>query len=143
MIGVKFVPVEADEIPFVVDAWVRSFRDSPWAGCISNDRYQEVMRERVNDLLARGVRVVVAVPEEGKRRVFGFIATEAPDIIHYVYVKKSVRKLGLASRLVAECAATSGRFTFRTPASDFLFRRNYTWTPVPARVTIWNNHASQ
>ncbi len=141
MQGVAFDKAAPDEIKFIVDAWVRSFRDSPWAGCIGNDKYQEVMRERVNGLLARGVQCTVAFPDivgEGPRRLLGFVATEQPDLLHYIYVKRGARRMGLASRLIEEYAPHRGRFTFRTPASDMLFRRGYVWTPVPARLVDLN-----
>lgn len=137
MQGYNFLPMQPDETKFVVDSWVRSFRDSPWAGCIANDRYQEVMRETVNSLLARGVRVIVAIPSEGPRRVCSYIATEAPDLVHYIYTKNGSRKLGLAAELLAKYGPPTGRLTFRTPASEFLLRRGFTWTPVPARLTDW------
>jgi hypothetical protein len=101
------------------------------------------MRERVNSLLARGVRVTVAFPVEGPRRVLGYIATESPDIAHYVYVKNGSRRLGLASRLISEYARDAKRFTFRTPASDMLFRRGFIWTPVPARLVELNETPSK
>ena len=137
MEGFKLVPAEADEIPFIVDAWARSFRDSPWAGCISNEHYQEAQRATINDLLARGARATVAVPTEGPRRVCGFVAFEAPDIIHYVYTKRWARKRGLANSMISFAAPNGGRFSFRTPSSEFLLRRGFKWNPIPARVTTW------
>lgn len=136
MLGYNFSLMQPDEVKFIVDSWVRSFRDSPWAGCIANDQYQEVMRGTVNGLLARGVRVVVATTAEGPRRVCGYIATEAPDLIHYIYVKNGSRKLGLANELLKH-GPQMGRLTFRTPASEFLLKRGFSWTPVPARLTEW------
>ena len=137
MEGFTFCGVAADEVPFVVDSWARSFRDSPWAGCLSNEHYQEAQRATINDLLARGVHVCVAIPQQGDRRVCAFVAYEAPDVIHYVYTKQKFRKMGLADALIEFTAIKRGRFTFRTPASEFLLRRGFVWTPIPARVTCW------
>lgn len=128
-----------DEIDFIHDAWTRSFRDSDWAGCVTNDKYHEVQRWTILSLLARGARLLVIVNELGPRRVLGFICYEAPNLVHYVYVKKPARGLGLSSALLARVCRdlgldTPGRFTHRTRASAGLLRKGWRHWPAGARI---------
>ena len=63
-----------DEQPLVVDAWVRSFRDSPYAGCIGNDHFQAAQRRTVEDILLRPeTRALVAIAPGPTKRVMGFV----------------------------------------------------------------------
>ena len=37
----------ADEWPLVFDTWARSFKKSPWAGCVPNHKYDDVSRAAI------------------------------------------------------------------------------------------------
>lgn len=123
-----------DDVPFVLDAWTRSFRESPWAGTVRNDEYQKVQRSTIAGLLARGSRIHVATDASGSR-LLGFCVVEAGRYLHYCYVKRPFRNLGLARDLVrASGMHVPGVFTHRTRASDCLLRAGWQWDPIPARV---------
>lgn len=122
---------------FVLDGWIRSWRTSPWAGCVTNDRIFEVTRGAVIDLLERGMKIVVG---EVADRLVGFVAYERPDILHYVFVKRrGFRGLGIGRMLVTEAAidmglTEPGRFTHRTTQAGWLLSDGWTWDPVPVRT---------
>jgi hypothetical protein len=127
----------------VYDAWARSFRKSPWAGCVLNKDYDTVSRNTIGEILDRGARVIVAVQDiEGGRRVMGYSVSE-PDIavLHWIYVKDTYRVKGLqvGSQLLAETTKEwhPGRgkvYTHRTPASSKFLGQGWTHDPVAARV---------
>lgn len=136
-----------DEFPLIFDSWARSFRKSPWAGCIPNHLYDQVSRATINDILNRGARVIVAVQEvEGGRRVMGYSVSEpeVPGVLHWLFVKRDYRGFGVGSALLDETVRdwplTPPRrwsYTHRTAASNrFLARypHQFHWDPVPARV---------
>lgn len=128
-----------DEMDFIVDAWTRSFRDSDWAGCVTNDKYQEVQRWTITSLLARGARLRVVVNALGKRRVLAWICYEEPNLVHYVYVKKAARGMGLCTALLAHVQDeleldTPGKFTHRTRASSGLLKQGWRHWPAGARI---------
>ncbi len=128
-----------DEMDFIIDAWTRSFRDSDWAGCITNDKYQETARWTITSLVARGAKLRVAVNSIGPRRVLAFACFEEPNLLHYVYVKKPARGLGLCTALLAHVSDslgldTPGRFTHRTRASSGLLRKGWRHWPAGARI---------
>lgn len=123
-LGLVFRPVAPDELSFVLDSWLKSYRGSPWAGVLRNNRYFEETRGTIEDLLARGAKLNACVVEE-TQRIVGFICNESKDLqacIHYVYVKDPYRRLGVAKELVRQ--ATEGSrfvfYTFRTRASKFI-----------------------
>jgi len=142
---VKFDAPRPDEYSLVYDSWARSFRKSPWAGCIPNHLYDQVSRAGIADILDRGARVVCAVQEldEGARRVMGYAVSE-PNVLHWLFVKRDYRGFGVGSALLRETIRDwlppgEGNpqwvYTHRTNASArFLARHPFVWDPVPARV---------
>jgi hypothetical protein len=131
---------EPGDFPFVLDGWIRSWRTSPWAGCIPNNMIWEVTRSCVAGLMTRGARLDVAevARTDGTKRLVGFVCFEAPDLVHYVFVKKTgFRGFGIG-RLLLDHASYAlgirvGRYTHRTQQSHRLFDASWTWDPISPR----------
>lgn len=137
-----------DEFAFIFDSWARSFRKSPWAGCVVNTLYDAVSRATSAAIVDRGARVLVAVtaiagqedafPEV--RRVMGYSVSE-PDsrVLHYLYVKDDFRRMGIGRALLEQtCPEGEWSYSHRTRTSErFLNRksRRFFWDPVTARVS--------
>lgn len=89
---VNYRPAQPADIPFILDSWMKSWRNSPWAGTIPNNRYFETQRDCIEQLIARGMEVIVAT-HEPTGRILGYIAyeqtqdTPARTVVHYLYVK--------------------------------------------------------
>jgi ribosomal protein S18 acetylase RimI-like enzyme len=140
MIVDAFDAPTAEEYSLIYDSWARSFRKSPWAGCVPNHLWDGVSRACIAELLNRSL-IVVAVKqlENGTRRVMGYSVSE-PGVLHWLYVKDDFRGMGVGKALLQ--AVTHGWeqhvYTHRTRASDkFLHRASGTswiWDPVLARV---------
>lgn len=134
-------PLQPGDQPFVLDGWIRSWRTSPWAGCIPNNRVWEVTRDAIAGLCLRGAQIDVAVARgTDVERLVGFVCYEPKDLIHYVFVKRrGFRGLGIGRQLVDHAGRTlglaqPGRFTHRTTGSKLLLDAGWTWDPIPARV---------
>lgn len=127
----------ADEFPLVFDAWARSFKKSPWAGCVPNHLWDQVSRECAHQIVNRGARVLVAVTElpDGTRRVMGYSVSEpGKKVLHWLFVKKDYRGMGVGKTLLAEtCPGHGWTYTHRTRASA-RFLPGFTWDPTAARV---------
>lgn len=131
----------AEDLPFILDGWIRSWRTSPWAGTVPNNMIWEVTRATIAGLLTRGARIRVAevARESGGTRLVGFVCFEGPDIVHYIFVKKTgFRGLGIGKLLLNDAVGHfyfegPGRFTHRTLASRWLADLGWTWDPVAAR----------
>lgn len=128
----------AEEFPLVFDSWANSFRKSPWAGCISNRLYDEVMRTTLAEIIDRGARIRVAVLtlEDGTRRVLGYSVSEpSKGVLHWVYVKQPFRGVGVGRKILEEaCPTGDWKYTFRTRASTKFLGGRFEHDPVPARV---------
>lgn len=133
-----------EDMKCVTDNWLKAFRDSPYAGCVTNDQYFDVHYETLRQLFTRGTKILVACNKDDVDQIIGWVAVE--DVkggvaVHFVYVKDGFRKRGLGTELVrravdAYCTrnnVVSPRrfYTFRTRASSYLFRD---WQHEPAIV---------
>lgn len=137
----QYGPPDAEEYPLIFDSWARAFQKSPWAGCVPNHKWDEVSRAGISEILDRGALVLVAFTplEDGTRRVAGYAVSEpARKILHWVYVKRDYRGMGLGTELldktVGEAAGWS--YTFRTKASAGFLGSALRWDPVAARVKV-------
>lgn len=122
-------PAEPAEHALVIDAWVRSFRNSKYAGNIANDEYPVAARNTVNRLVDRST---VDVVRASNGRVMGFIVVEG-TVLHYIYTKRWHRKGGVA-RALLEAHPEVTVYTHKTDACGWLEKRGLRWDPVPSRV---------
>lgn len=122
-----FRPFRPSDLKCVVNNWLKAFRDSPWAGCVSNDQYYEVHHEVLRQLFNRGAKVLVACEAADPDQILGWVCIEdvpGGAAVHFVYVKEGYRRKGLASELLERALEGKvGRrfYTFRTRASSYLF----------------------
>lgn len=131
---------QPEEFAFVFDSWARSFRRSPWAGCVPNHLYPAVSREGSKCIVDRPTaRVVVAVAPGDTRRVMGYyVAEPEKGVLHWLYVKEAFRRMGIGRALLehatAQFPAGDWTYTFRMPASAAFLGGRFHWDAVPARV---------
>lgn len=118
----KIRPSTKEDVSFVMDSWLRSFRKSPYSGVVPRNLYVQVYSECIRQLLARGARLMVACNPEAPEQILGFICYESPGVLHYVYVKELYRDSGIAKSLVAYAGLDrkTMRYTFRTFGSRWL-----------------------
>lgn len=89
---INYRPATSADVPFILDSWMKSWRMSSWAGTIPNNRYYDVQRDCIEQLIARGMDILVAA-HAGTDRILGWVAYEltqdapARTVIHYLYVK--------------------------------------------------------
>lgn len=106
-----------DDIRFIFDSWLRSWRKSPWAGIIPNNVYFPLTRSVIEQLVARGAEFKVACLAADPERILGWICYEqvGPDaVVHYLYVKDPYLNLGIGEALVSQAPGRQpGFYTFR------------------------------
>jgi hypothetical protein len=93
-----------DDLPMVFDSWLKSWRVSKWAGTIPNHLYFETQRVLIEDLIARGAKIVVAHPEGHPDVIMGWACGELKEgktVLNYAYVKDPYLGLGILERLLA------------------------------------------
>jgi L-amino acid N-acyltransferase YncA len=98
-------PAKEDDFAFILDSWLKSTRDEPWAGVVCNNMAMAVLQETVRQLMLRGMKVSVAVNPERDEQIVGWLASEPgrpPEVIvHAIYVKQPFRRMGTAKQLLA------------------------------------------
>ena len=123
----------AGDHPFVVDSWVKSYqsyalsRDCEHcnnAGRIyRGNRFLRGHKRLIRDILARsGTALLVACHPDDPEPILGWACSEN-GVLHYVFVKKDVRRVGVASALLAPFGAGTV-YTHRcnlTPPVDWVY----------------------
>lgn len=134
--AIRIRPMRPEDLNFILDGWIRSWRTSPWAGCVPNNMIWEVTRSTVAGLMTRGATIDVAEVDnsEGEPRLVGFICHEGGRYLHYLFVKRNgFRGFGIGSLLLNYAFDEPGIFTHRTPACNWLLNNGWRWDPIPAR----------
>lgn len=90
------------DIPFIVDAWVESYRSSSRAREAGRS-YRRGQRALVRRILERAA-CVVACLEKDNDAIAGFAVTEG-DTIHYVFVRDAFTRVGLATSMLLPFAS--------------------------------------
>lgn len=110
-----------DDMPFVLDSWMKSWRTSAWAGTIPNNIYFATQRDCIEQLIARGAKILIASHSK-TNRILGWVCYEltqdspARTVINFLYVKDAYLRLtpsigaALADRVPG---AKPGYFTHR------------------------------
>jgi hypothetical protein len=89
-----------EDLPFIYSTWLKCFRhSSTFAKEISNDIYYKYHQMVIDRILNRGATIYVACDKLSPETVFGYILGEG-DVLHFLYVKKSFRKLGIGTALL-------------------------------------------
>lgn len=103
---------EPGDLRFVVGGWHASNRYAPASQGVKHAIYEED-RWRIEDTIGRS-DVLVATTAEDTNALFGFACYQTgPDRprIHYVYVKRDARRLGIARALLSHLAHEPAWFT--------------------------------
>jgi hypothetical protein len=114
---VAYRKARPDDIRFVFDSWLRSWRKSPWAGVIPNNVYFPLTRSVIEQLIARGAEIEVACLAADPECILGWICHEqtGPNaVVHYLYVKDPYLGLGIDEALIDRIPGNKpGFYTFR------------------------------
>src|SRR5690349_1405277 len=94
---------------FIVDGWMVSYQRSREVQDLPPDVYCPAQRAFIHRSLRVG-QATLAVNREDPSQFFGFIAFERDTstlaaVVHYVYVKKTFRGMGIGGLLVDEVLA--------------------------------------
>jgi hypothetical protein len=127
-----------DDLPDVVHTWLSSFRNSKWAGTIPNNLFNEVQARAIRQLFDRGATVTCCVNPLRPEQVLGWICTETTrkgePVVHYVFVKPSVRQHGIARTLFAATGIDpKSHFAYTHRTDDAAYFPGGMFAPMIAR----------
>lgn len=99
---IKIRNIEQSDVPFMFNAWLRSFRSGRFANKVDNSIYFAEQHKVIEKLVSRCTLSVACNPEE-PGLIYGFIAHEMVEgifVLHYIYVKHTFRNLGIGKELL-------------------------------------------
>lgn len=110
-----FRPLTAEDLPIIMDSWAESFRSGVRShAAISPEEFHSFHRPNRERFFSKGnVTCIIAANPEDPWHVIGWIAVESiPSglILHYLYVKGSYRKRGIAMQLLKRGLPTAPVF---------------------------------
>lgn len=87
-----------DDIGYVFDTYLNTWRHSNFAGTIRNNLFYDAQRQTLEDLIARGAKILVACDDRTPGVIQGWACYELKEelpILHYIYERPGYRTLNL------------------------------------------------
>ena len=106
---------DADDAGFVFSYWLRDFYErSAFCKGIAKSTFMSLHHLLLERVVARSV-IWIACSADDPSLIYGFICVEGP-VLHYLYVKRRFRGLGIATALlgIADMASGPKAFTHLT-----------------------------
>jgi ribosomal protein S18 acetylase RimI-like enzyme len=106
---VRIRPANQEDVGFIFNSWLRSYKPSFFSRLIDNRVYFE-NHHKLLENLAKTSTFTIACDKDDPSQIYGYICYEkiqGISAIHYIYVKHSFRKLGIAKLLLKESGHTS------------------------------------
>lgn len=114
-----------EDVSFIFNSWLKSYRDSQFAKQITNTIYFAQQHKLIEKLLET-CQVFVACNSTNPGDLYGYICFEKVDsiyVLHYIYVKHTYRKLGIAKMLAYYtdfCEEMANMYTHASKNSEHL-----------------------
>ena len=140
---IRFRTYAPEDRNFILNSWLKSYRKSLSVKDVDQRVYFHNQADLVDALIQRS-HVVVAVSEKDPTDIYGYIIREkvgSTNVIHYIYVKKTYRLLGVGHHLLiaADCDPDKGMaYTHHTHVANKLrYKYNALFNPY---VLIFNDY---
>ena len=129
-------PANANDGPFLLNSWLKSYarhRDSLFYAQVSKETYFTKHHKAIIGLLGNST-VTMAVNKDDQEQILGWACyqnLDDKDVLHYIYVKHSLRGFGVGTGLLAYATPTEKpiEVSHITPSGLALWRANFDSTP--------------
>lgn len=123
------------DVNFILNSWLKSWRVCKHSGVIGNNKYYEVTKDVIENLIARGAELKVACLFSDENHILGWICIEriktGQSVVHYLYIKDPYLTMGVPEALT-NLVPDTGFYTFKfNQVREFLPK--YKWVPEIAR----------
>jgi ribosomal protein S18 acetylase RimI-like enzyme len=95
-------PANSEDVGFIFNAWLKSFRNSEFASDIANEIYF-AEHHKVIEALLKNYEVVIACNKDDNSQIYGFICAGLTDgifTVNFTYVKHTFRRMGIGKALL-------------------------------------------
>lgn len=99
---IRLRPANQEDVPFIFNSWLKSYRNSLFARNITNTTYFTEHHKLIQRIVKKN-QVIVACNDQDPSQVYGYICAGHIDgifVLHYIYVKHSFRNLGVGKALL-------------------------------------------
>jgi ribosomal protein S18 acetylase RimI-like enzyme len=99
---IRLRPATEEDVPFVFNSWLKSYRSSVATKHISNTIFFAEQHKIIEALVIQN-QVIMACNDKDPTQVYGYICAGQVDgifTLHFVYVKHSFRNLGIGKMLL-------------------------------------------
>ena len=124
-----------DDLPFIFNSWLKSYRFSHFGEKITNTIYFED-QHKVIDKILKTSEVYVACNIEDPSQLYGYIAVgeeEGVFVLHFIYVKHTFRNMGIGKTLldaVGHDSSNASVYTHHTKVAEKLSSKyNFVFHP--------------
>jgi hypothetical protein len=140
--------VTDDELPFVLNKWLHTFKRSRYSGPIASNLYTAVYSNTIQQLIERGMKIRIFAGKDIDT-ILGFVAFEpgTTPVVHYGFMKPAYRRHGLFAALCARDGIDLKKpflYTFKTRYARYFQAGTYAphiarrkelgqITPIPER----------
>jgi ribosomal protein S18 acetylase RimI-like enzyme len=120
---VRLRQADQNDVPFIFNSWLKSYRDSSTAKLVSNTVFFSEHHKLIERIVKHNP-VILAVNDADPTQIYGYICagvTEGIFTLHYIYVKHNFRNLGIGKALLnafEHDLATAGIYTHHTKIAD-------------------------
>jgi hypothetical protein len=126
---ITFRKYESEDENFIMSSLLRSYRDSVVNKDIPTKIYYDNQRSVTSKLL-ESADILVACSPDMSDQIYGYVVYEQPSLLHYIYVKYTFRKFGIAKELLSRAELTTPTIITHSPRSktaDFIYNPYLLW----------------
>lgn len=108
---IKIRQVETNDMPFIYQTWLKNYKySSSFAKNIHEDVFYPEHTKVLNHIFGKA-NFLIACFAEDPTVIFGYFVYE-PNVAHFLFVKQSFRKMGIATMLLKESGLELEKTTF-------------------------------
>lgn len=99
---VNLRPATAEDVSFIFNAWLKSYKHSPFGRDITNTIFYAEHHKVIERLLKKFDTIIACNPDD-ENQIYGFINAGFVDgifCLNYIYVKHTFRNLGIGKTLL-------------------------------------------
>lgn len=122
---IKYRAATQEDVGFIFNSWLKSYRNSNFARFISNTIYYTEQHKIIETLISEN-KVIVACNEQDSNQLYGYICAGTVEgflVCHYIYVKHTYRNMGIGKSLLSQMShdpSNAALYTHHTRVADRL-----------------------
>ena len=128
-------PMVDEDIPFIFNSWLKSYRFSHFGEKITNTIYFQD-HHKVIERIIKNSKTFVACDPEDSSQLYGYIVAGLEEgilVLHFIYVKHTFRNLGIGKTLLDALGhdkSNAAVYTHHTRMADKLAAKyNFVYHP--------------